>query len=160
MTQFSLHYRPFFKELLLKFKDKCELVVWTAGQPEYANKIINAIDPEQTLFDMRIFRDKCYVTPQGVHIKDLRILGRDLDKCLIIDNAAYSFGFQMDNGVLVLPFNGEKTDTELLMLSEYISFLIKQKDPREFNRKHFRLDDFEKATSLENLKRRLLKKKS
>lgn len=97
------------------------------------------------------------MSPQGVYIKDLRILGRDLSKCFLVDNAAYSFGFQIANGILVLPFKGEKNDTELLMLSEYIQFLMKQPNPTQYNLKHFRYDEYSRSTSLESLKAKFTK---
>lgn len=152
-----LHFRPYAKEILTALKPFCELIVWTAGQQDCANKVINALDTEQNLFDQRLYRDKCFVSPQGVYIKDLRILGRDLSKCFLIDNAAYSFGFQIANGILVLPFKGEKNDTELLMLSEYIQFLMKQPNPTQYNLKHFRYDEYSRSTSLDSLKAKFTK---
>jgi CTD small phosphatase-like protein 2 len=39
-----------------------------------------------------LYRDKCVVSEEGVHIKDLRVIGRDLKEIILVDNAAYSFG--------------------------------------------------------------------
>lgn len=156
----SVYVRPFFKDTIKKLKETCEIVVWTAGKSEFANCILTAIDPDNELFDLRLFRDQCYSTSSGQYIKDLRILNRSLDKCIIVDNSAGSYCFQLDNGVPILPFLGEKNDTELLLLGEYLSHLTSMPDFREFNRKHLRLRDFEKANSLGELKIRLLKKKS
>lgn len=39
-----------------------------------------------------LFRENCVVTGEGVHIKDLRVINRDLKDMVLIDNAAYSFG--------------------------------------------------------------------
>ena len=50
-------------------------------------------------------------TDDGIHLKDLRIFrDRDLKDLLIIDNAAYSFGFQVENGVPIIPFYDNKND--------------------------------------------------
>jgi CTD small phosphatase-like protein 2 len=67
--------------------------VFTASAPEYANRILNAIDPEENIFSFRLYRNNCYPTEKGIYIKDLRILERPLEKLLLIDNAAYSYGF-------------------------------------------------------------------
>lgn len=32
---------------------------------------------------------------------------------LLIDNAAYSFGFQLDNGIPIIPYYNHKDDVEL-----------------------------------------------
>lgn len=157
-SKLGVHYRPFLKESLMRLKSlDCELIVWTSGTPDYANKVINSIDPEHEIFDMRLFRDQCYVSPKGLYIKDLRIIDRDLDRCIIIDNNAYSFGFQTENGVLVLPFTGEPGDAELLTLTEYLMFLIKQEDFRPINKRHFKYDLFDKETIFDGLLKKLLK---
>lgn len=147
--------RPFVKDLLLRFKPTCELVVWTAGHPEYANSVIDYLDPEKEIFDVRLFRDQCYISPKGLYIKDLRMINRDLDRCIIVDDHAYSFGFQLDSGVLILPFGGEATDTELLTLGEYLVYLMRFADFRAANRRHFRYDAFEKEDTLDRLAKSL-----
>jgi len=50
-------------------------------------------------------------TPEGVFIKDLRIFNnRNLEDILLVDNAAYSFGYQLENGVPIIPFYNNKND--------------------------------------------------
>jgi len=39
---------------------------------------------------------------------------------VLIDNAAYSFSFQVDNGIPIIPFYDNKQDTELLHLVSYL----------------------------------------
>lgn len=158
-AQVSVFVRPFLSELIKKLKPRCEIAVWTAGRAEYANCVLSAIDPLNEFFDLRLFRDQCYATSAGQYVKDLRILNRSLERCIIVDNSAYSYAFQLENGVPILPFLGEKNDTELLLLGEYLSFLTEQSDVRDFNRKHLRLKDFEKSSSLSELKIRILKYK-
>lgn len=43
-------------------------------------------------------------------MKDLRVIDRDLKKLLLVDNAAYSYCFQLDNGVPIVPFYDNKVD--------------------------------------------------
>lgn len=145
------------RDLLNRFKNTCELVVWTAGHSEYANSVIDYIDPDKEFFDVRLFRDQCYISPKGLYIKDLRMINRDLDKCIIVDDHAYSFGFQLENGVPMLPFTGEESDTELLTAGEYLVYLMRFADFRPVNRRHFRLDAFEREQTLEQLSKTLLK---
>ena len=38
----------------------------------------------------------------GVFVKDLRILDRNLKDVVIVDNAVHSFGNQLDNGIPVV----------------------------------------------------------
>lgn len=49
---------------------------------------------QQKLFDFRLYRDHCIKTPEGIYIKDLRILKNvNLANVIIVDNAVYSFGY-------------------------------------------------------------------
>lgn len=46
-----------------------------------------------------------------MYIKDLRILGnRHLDSVVLVDNAVYSFYFQLENGIPMTPFYRNKKD--------------------------------------------------
>lgn len=46
-----------------------------------------------------------------MYIKDLRIFtNRDLDNIVLIDNAPYSYFFQLENGIPILPFYNSKDD--------------------------------------------------
>jgi len=54
-----------------------------------------------------------------LHVKDLRHLNRDLKDIVLVDNAAYSYAFQLDNGIPILPFY-EGKDFELSALEKYL----------------------------------------
>lgn len=75
-------------------------------------------------------------------MKDLRVLGnRDLNKVTIIDNHVYSFGFQLDNGIPILPFYNDKQDLELNLLISYFKKLLRVQDVRTVHRKHFEFSE-------------------
>jgi len=44
------------KETLLRLKKDWELILFTASAPEYANRIVNAIDPDGSIFNFRLYR--------------------------------------------------------------------------------------------------------
>ena len=56
-------------------------------------KVVQYLDPKKEYISATFFRESCVVTPEGVHIKHLEIFGRDLKDIVLVDNAAYSFGF-------------------------------------------------------------------
>ena len=39
-----------------------------------------------------------------MHIKDLRVINRPLTDILLVDNAAYSYAYQLDNGIPIIPY--------------------------------------------------------
>jgi CTD small phosphatase-like protein 2 len=56
-----------------------------------------------------------------LHIKDLRIIAnRDLKDVILVDNFMYSYSFQFENGVPILPYFGGKEDDELEHLAKLL----------------------------------------
>ena len=67
----------------------------------------------------------------------------------MVDNAAYSFSFQLNNGVPIIPFYNCKEDAELLFLTEFLLTLKDVDDVRPFLNSMFK---FEEYTDYEKLK--------
>lgn len=66
-----------------------EIVIFTAAVKDYADWILDRLDPEK-IISHRLYR--CSTTEQnGVFLKDLSKLGRDLAKTLIVDNNPVNF---------------------------------------------------------------------
>ncbi|CAK8990402.1 unnamed protein product [Durusdinium trenchii] len=53
-------------------------------------------------------------------VKDLSKLGRKLDRVLMIDHDPVAFELQPENGILIRPFDGDPSDTELADLLEFL----------------------------------------
>jgi CTD small phosphatase-like protein 2 len=53
----------------------------------------------------------------GTFVKDLRILGRDLRRTIIVDNAVEAFSYQINNGIPIKSWFSEKGDSELPKLA-------------------------------------------
>jgi CTD small phosphatase-like protein 2 len=118
-----------------------EVMIFTASHSCYANVVLNILDPDNEYITYRLFRDQCLQTNEGIFIKDLRIIAnRHLENMLIVDNATYSFGFQLENGIPVIPFYDSPQDTELLDLMDYLRKLATQPDVRTINTKMFMYD--------------------
>ena len=95
-----------------------ELVVFTAGVKDYATPILDKIDPDNTLFKKRLFRDTCIKCDQ-FFIKDLDvILDRDKKSMLLVDNSILSFAFDLPNGVPINSFMGDEEDDKDKVVSE------------------------------------------
>lgn len=52
----------------------------------------------------------------GVFIKDLSLLGRELTKTIIVDNVGDNFQLQKDHGIQIKNFEGSEDDVELQLL--------------------------------------------
>ena len=91
-----------------------EIVIFTAAVKEYADNILNSID-EKKRISHRLYREHTRIEDY-VSIKDLAMIGRDLDKCIIIDNIASNFKMQPRNGIAISTWIGEPDDISLLNL--------------------------------------------
>jgi CTD small phosphatase-like protein 2 len=99
--------RPYMKQCLEHLAKFYEMVVFTAGEQEYADLIINQIDPEKKYFSHRLYRHHC-IKSDNAYVKDLRIISdRDLEDIVIVDNSVISFAFQLDNGIPICAFYSE-----------------------------------------------------
>ncbi|CAG9320717.1 unnamed protein product [Blepharisma stoltei] len=135
----GISVRPYTKECLEYASQNFEVIVFTASHQCYADRVLDYLDPNNELIHHRLYRESCIVT-QGVYIKDLRIfLNRDLNDLIIVDNAVYSFAYQLDNGIPIISWFDDKNDTELFNLIDYLKILQTVPDIREVNRKTFKL---------------------
>jgi Dullard-like phosphatase family protein len=114
-------------------KKRWEIIVFTASHQSYADAILNELDPEGVLVDHRLYRQHCRELTTDFFIKDLSKINRDLSKTVLVDNSAYSYAMQPDNGIPILPFY-EGRDFELSALEHYLNRLSDCKDVREANR--------------------------
>jgi len=122
------------------------VVVFTASHQAYADTVLDMLDPDRTLIARRLYREHCVQTTEGVYIKDLRILkNRSLKEVVLVDNAVYSFGFQLDNGIPIIPYYDNPEDEELMHLCFYLDCLQDSPDMREQNRKAFQLKELAKV---------------
>ncbi|CAD8083811.1 unnamed protein product [Paramecium sonneborni] len=123
--------RPYTEEFLDKLSKYYEIIIFTDAQPDYANFIIDIIDKQQVV-KARLYREHTLVK-DNVFIKDLSILGRNLNKVIIVDNMPENFQMQPENGIYIQSWTGEQKDRalkDLMHLLEQIA-IKKCKDVRE-----------------------------
>ena len=120
-----------------------ELCVFTAGEQDYADAILNYIDPDRSLIKHRLYRQHCVRPQHGVYVKDLSIISdRDLRDIIIVDNSIISFAFHMSNGIPIKAFLGNKNDEELLFMVTFLEELFSHTDVRKHIDATFKLQAF------------------
>lgn len=130
--------RPYLHKFMSRVSELFEIVVFTASQKIYAEKLLNIIDPKHQYIKHRIYRDSCVIV-DGNYLKDLSVLGRDLACTLIVDNSPQAFGFQIDNGVPIESWYEDPADQELSKLLPFLESLVDVDDVRPHIAKKFRL---------------------
>lgn len=109
-----VHVRPFARELLRHLFDlDCEVIVWTAGERDYAQSVIRQLDPLGTI-EHCVYRHQKWWTGQMGYSKNLRALGRNLSRTLLVDNTPDCLKDQPQNGLLVSDFEGPKAYDDCL----------------------------------------------
>lgn len=138
----GLNIRPFAQEVLAEANRLFEVIVFTASHQCYADVVLNYLDPSHEWIHHRLYRDNC-VSMDGLFIKDLRILAnRRLQDLVIVDNAAYSFAYQLENGIPIISWQDDPYDRELFNLVDYMKVLASAEDVRVVNRDTFHLNSF------------------
>ena len=102
----------------------CEIAIFTASTQNYADIVIDGLDCK-ALIDYRLYRQHTTVM-NGVNIKDLSKLGRDMNKIIIIDNIEENYQLQPNNGLNISDFEGDEDDNELDFLLVDLLNLVKQ----------------------------------
>jgi Dullard-like phosphatase family protein len=150
--------RPGLMEFIQKISEIFEIVIFTASRKEYADAVLNFLDPDGRYFRNRLYRDHCIPVNNKIYIKDLRILSnRSLENIVILDNSLYSFTNQISNGILINSFYNDKEDKELFNVLNYLqSYLVSTKDVRLINEKVFNFGSIiEEFMAISNCKKKV-----
>ncbi|CAD8125645.1 unnamed protein product [Paramecium sonneborni] len=145
----GINIRNFAKEIIKKLSDLCEVMIFTASQDIYANKVINILDPNQKL-SYRIFRESCITVGDNNLIKHLGVLNRDLKNVVLIDNSSYSFAHHLENGIPILPYYNDEKDNQLIKLYRYLcQYILPVDDVRPVILEHFKLHKLHQYDNVE-----------
>jgi CTD small phosphatase-like protein 2 len=61
-------------------------------------------------------------------------INRPIEKVVLVDNAAYSFVWNLENGIPIVPFYDNRQDRELIALEKYLKAMVGIEDVREYNK--------------------------
>jgi len=136
-TEYQVHARkrPYLEQFLKYVGPKFEVICFTASQKVYANELLDLIDPNNNI-KHRVFREHC-LPMEGNFLKDLNILGRNLDQTVLVDNSPHAFGYQVDNGIPIESWFEDGDDNELIKLQEFLDTLHGENDVRLKVRERF-----------------------
>ena len=111
-----IHWRPHFEEFLDAIKHSCEVVLWTASTEKCAARIMDTLDPHGDRIHHHVYRNELWFT--GVpYTKDLRLLNRNMDEVIIVENTPQCVFSNPRNAIIVEDYiepNHEDRSLELV----------------------------------------------
>ena len=115
--------RPFCMKFLEEMAEKFEIVIFTAALKNYADSILDLLDPDKKLIKYRLYRQ--HVSLSGITFcKDLSKIGRDLGRTIIVDNLEDNFKLQPNNGIHIWTWLDDMKDTQLDDLGKILKDLV------------------------------------
>ncbi|XP_063056211.1 CTD small phosphatase-like protein 3 [Engraulis encrasicolus] len=136
--------RPHVKEFLEAMAKIFEMFIYTSAKKEYAEKIVDILDPKRKLFRHRLYQEHCCCV-LGHYVKDLSLLERDPMKTVILDNAPHTYPYHLMNMIPVKSWLGDQDDKELQRLIPHLQKLADAEDVREVLKR--RTDHFHRLLS-------------
>eukprot|EP00756_Hemistasia_phaeocysticola_P017555 Hpha_TRINITY_DN15544_c2_g15::TRINITY_DN15544_c2_g15_i1::g.108199::m.108199/K17616/CTDSPL2; CTD small phosphatase-like protein 2 len=139
-----IHKRPnlakFISGLLPLKEQGLEVILWTSSNKAQAGRACGFIDELRNVIDSVIWRGPKWVTkdPSGVLVdqatgmnmrcfKDLSLLGRNTDRCILIDNAPQNCFCDQTQSIVVEDFDSptkQRNDKTLLALGEIVKLMV------------------------------------
>lgn len=121
--------RPYALHVLnaLRHMPNLEVVMWTASTRETGTPVVEQLYEGGSVFDDIIYRNDAWFT-EPIHTKDLRLLGRDMNRVVIFDNAPNCCKLNPQNSVMVEDFHGNRAENDAALVNCYyiIESLLKQ----------------------------------
>lgn len=131
-----LAIRPGAMEFLEELAKYYEIMIFTAAIQEYADEILNKLDPEGNLISYRLYRQHTSLS-NNTYVKDISRIGRDMKRIIIIDNVWENFQCQPENGIFIKTWKSDVNDRDLIDLMVVVKALAvaKVSDVRKALRK-------------------------
>ncbi|CAD8057151.1 unnamed protein product [Paramecium primaurelia] len=131
--------RPFCQEFLERLSRICTLVLFTAAKQDHAINMLKIIDPNK-----KYFKAICTSEHMIGNVKDLRIFQTDLKDIVIVENSPKKFIAQINNGIPILPYEGQQNDNQLELLLSFLEIVLLVDDVRIQLANIFKLQNFYK----------------
>lgn len=135
-------------------RENCEGVIFTGAMQPYADKVLDIIDKDRTIFQHRLYQDACNLVDFAKEdikelVKDVERLGRDPKRTVMIDTKPLSFWCNPDNGLPIKPFRGGALeDPELPDILDTLKTLKDVPDVRPHLAKKYNLRDFLRESNM------------
>mmetsp|Transcript_29500 Transcript_29500/g.33154 ORF Transcript_29500/g.33154 Transcript_29500/m.33154 type:complete len:436 (-) Transcript_29500:98-1405(-) len=112
--------RPGVDKFLLDMAQYYEIVLYSPSMDAIAEPVVTSLDKQGCIMH-RIYRDGTYYH-NGVHVKDLSRLNRNINRMIVIDDDLAEVQFNPENVVRVKPYTdpNDRTDNTLARIAPFL----------------------------------------
>jgi mitochondrial import inner membrane translocase subunit TIM50 len=112
--------RPGVDKFLHELAQYYEIVLYSPSIDGVADPVVTSLDKDGCILH-RLYRDATYYT-NGVHVKDLRRLNRDLRRMIVLDDDPAEVQFTPENLIRIKPYTDptDRTDNSLLRILPFL----------------------------------------
>ena len=125
-----MHKRPGVDDFLKRLAPFYEIVIYTASLSKYADPLMDDLDVLKVCTS-RLFREHCTFY-NGIFVKDLSRIDRELKDSIIIDNSPSSYLFHPECALPITSWYDDFSDNELTMLTPILEALSRVDDVRTY----------------------------
>ena len=114
--------RPRTIEFLKELSQFYEIIIFTSSPKEYADDILDKIDPNNNLITHRLYKSHVFFE-KGKSVKKLELIGRDLNKIIFVDNLKYNAKYNLKNLYLIPSWTDDIFDEEINKLKKKLKYI-------------------------------------
>lgn len=90
----NVKVRKHLEDILQYLSTMYEIAVFTAGEMNYADTILDFMDGDRVIIKHRLYRQHCMQPAKGIYVKDIRVIAdRDPKDIVLVDNSLVSFAY-------------------------------------------------------------------
>lgn len=143
--EYYVYNRPGLARFLRSCLDWFTVGVWSSSGGEYAQHVVKHLfqDPDKLEFVWSSLNCSRVFDSESRHVgpcKDVKKLvrrGFPKEKIIMVDDSPEKLAKNYGNGVIVVPFDGSREDTELDLLVRYLEWLGPAEDVRRIEKRNW-----------------------
>jgi len=121
---FGIYYllRPGTLDFIKEMSQYYEIVIFTSSPKSYADTILDYIDEKGDLISHRLYKSHV-IFENGKSVKNLNLIGRDLNKIIFVDNMKSNAKYNNKNLYLIPSWIDDIFDDEIYKLQKKLKYI-------------------------------------
>ena len=133
-AEFWVIKRPGLDKFLQEMSDVFDIVIYTTAVREYAETVISELGIKK--YASRLFYRNQVSSEIPISTpKDLSLVGTDMKRMILIDDARRNTTRYSDNSILLPPFKGNQKDRWLSLLRPFLQKIVEYEDFRSVSKR-------------------------